>query len=73
MPKRANCILLGAGPWLISVANAALRGELEAQQSELAAAAVENLQALGPTFVKLGQIMSVRWGFQGCLENLRVF
>ncbi|KAK9828554.1 hypothetical protein WJX72_000728 [[Myrmecia] bisecta] len=49
-----------AAPWLIKLANAAIRGNLEAQQGQLAREAVDNLQRLGPTFVKLGQILSIR-------------
>ncbi len=33
-------------------------------QAELARDAVDNLERLGPTFTKLGQIMSIRWGLQ---------
>lgn len=30
-------------------------------QAALARDAVDNLERLGPTFIKLGQIMSIRW------------
>lgn len=49
-----------AAPWLTKMANAFLTGKLEARQRELAADAVNNLEKLGPTFIKLGQIMSIR-------------
>lgn len=49
-----------AAPWLTKMANAFLTGRLEARQAELAADAVDNLERLGPTFIKLGQIMSIR-------------
>ncbi len=41
-----------AAPWLISLANAAIQGRLEERQVGLARDAVDNLQQLGPTFVK---------------------
>uniref|UniRef100_A0A383VLQ5 ABC1 atypical kinase-like domain-containing protein n=1 Tax=Tetradesmus obliquus TaxID=3088 RepID=A0A383VLQ5_TETOB len=49
-----------SAPWLTKMANAFLTGRLEARQAELAADAVDNLERLGPTFIKLGQIMSIR-------------
>ena len=49
-----------AVPWLSSVANAFLRGTLQRDQRDLARRAVDNLEKLGPTFVKLGQILSIR-------------
>ena len=51
-----------AAPWLTRLANAALRGNLgdEAVQRTLASTAVDNLQRLGPTFVKVGQVASIR-------------
>jgi predicted unusual protein kinase regulating ubiquinone biosynthesis (AarF/ABC1/UbiB family) len=52
--------LPAAAPWLTKMANAFLTGKLEARQRELAADAVDNLEKLGPTFIKLGQIMSIR-------------
>jgi predicted unusual protein kinase regulating ubiquinone biosynthesis (AarF/ABC1/UbiB family) len=45
---------------LTKLANAVLTGKLEARQREIAADAVDNLEKLGPTFIKLGQIMSIR-------------
>ena len=52
----ANFAAISA-PWLTSMANAVISGRLAERQAPLAAAAVENLEKLGPTFVKLGQIM----------------
>lgn len=51
-----------AAPWLTRLANTALQGKLgdPASQKVLASAAVDNLQRLGPTFIKLGQILSIR-------------
>lgn len=49
-----------AVPWLTSLANAFLRGTLERDQRDIARRAVANLEQLGPTFVKLGQILSIR-------------
>lgn len=49
-----------AVPWLTSVANSFLRGNFEQDQRKLARSAVNNLTELGPTFVKLGQILSIR-------------
>ena len=37
-----------------------IRGRLEQQQEQLAREAVQNLERLGPTFVKLGQVLSIR-------------
>jgi hypothetical protein len=42
------------------MANAFIQGKLEERQGELARDAVDNLEKLGPTFIKLGQIMSIR-------------
>jgi hypothetical protein len=47
-------------PWLTRLANVFVTGQLEARQRELAADAVDNLEALGPTFLKLAQILSIR-------------
>jgi hypothetical protein len=47
-------------PWLTSLANAFLRGTLERDQRVIARKAVDNLEKLGPTFIKLGQILSIR-------------
>lgn len=49
-------------PWLTKLANAFISGQLEARQAELARDAVDNVGRLGPTFVKLLQILSIRWG-----------
>lgn len=52
-----------SAPWLTRLANAFLQGRLtdEATQAALASDAVENFQRLGPTFVKIGQVASVRY------------
>lgn len=47
-------------PWLTKLANAFLSGQLEARQAALARDAVDNLEQLGPTFLKLAQILSIR-------------
>jgi aarF domain-containing kinase len=47
-------------PWLTKLANAFISGQLEARQAELARDAVDNLEKLGPTFLKLAQILSIR-------------
>jgi predicted unusual protein kinase regulating ubiquinone biosynthesis (AarF/ABC1/UbiB family) len=47
-------------PWLTKLANAFLSGRLEERQAELARDAVNNLEQLGPTYIKLGQILSIR-------------
>jgi predicted unusual protein kinase regulating ubiquinone biosynthesis (AarF/ABC1/UbiB family) len=44
-------------PWLTKLANAALTGKLVERQRELAADAVDNLEKLGPTFIKLGAML----------------
>ncbi|KAJ9520016.1 hypothetical protein QJQ45_029968, partial [Haematococcus lacustris] len=49
-----------SAPWLTKLANAFLSGKLEERQAGLAADAVRNLEQLGPTFIKLGQILSIR-------------
>jgi hypothetical protein len=49
-----------AAPWLTKLANAVLTGRLVERQVDLARDAVDNLQRLGPTYIKLGQIMSIR-------------
>lgn len=62
-PWRPNPIHRFAGisaPWLTKLANAFIQGKLEERQAELARDAVDNLEKLGPTFIKLGQIMSIR-------------
>ncbi|EFN51008.1 hypothetical protein CHLNCDRAFT_141540 [Chlorella variabilis] len=49
-------------PWLTKLANGFIQGRLQdsTTQSALARDAVDNLERLGPTFIKLGQIMSIR-------------
>ena len=47
-------------PWLTSLANSYLRGSLKKDEAQLARTAVDNLEKLGPTFIKLGQILSIR-------------
>lgn len=42
------------------MANAFLTGKIRERQVDLAREAVNNLERLGPTFIKLGQIMSIR-------------
>lgn len=51
-----------AVPWLTKLANAVIRGWLQdpGTQRSLARDAVDNLERLGPTYIKLGQIMSIR-------------
>jgi len=51
-----------AAPWLASLAQAAVRGKLSdpARQAQLARDAVRNVERLGPTFVKLAQVLSIR-------------
>ena len=49
-----------AAPWLFKLANSVLQGKLEDRQDQLAREAVDNLEKLGPTFIKLGQILSIR-------------
>jgi len=51
-----------ATPWLTSLANGVLQGRIleEDTQRRLARDAVRNLERLGPTFIKLGQILSIR-------------
>jgi len=57
----ANFVGISA-PWLTSLANAFIQGRIgdEATQRALARDAVVNLEKLGPTFIKLGQILSIR-------------
>ncbi|MEW5317369.1 MAG: hypothetical protein WDW38_008671 [Sanguina aurantia] len=49
-----------SAPWLTSLANAVIQGKVIERQGALARDAVTNLEKLGPTFIKLGQIMSIR-------------
>lgn len=53
----ANFVGISA-PWLTSLANAFIQGRIgdEATQRALARDAVVNLEKLGPTFIKLGQV-----------------
>ncbi|GLI63329.1 hypothetical protein VaNZ11_006246 [Volvox africanus] len=49
-----------SAPWLTKLANAVLSGRLDRDRAGLAREAVNNLERLGPTFIKLGQILSIR-------------
>lgn len=49
-----------AAPWLTKLAYAVIQGKLEVRQDQLAREAVSNMEKLGPTFIKLGQILSIR-------------
>ncbi|KAL3161747.1 hypothetical protein ABBQ38_008842 [Trebouxia sp. C0009 RCD-2024] len=49
-----------SAPWLTRLAYAVIQGKLEQNQDQLAREAVDNLEKLGPTFIKLGQILSIR-------------
>ena len=51
-----------AAPWLTQLVNTAIQGKLTNPQSQISLArnAVSNLEKLGPTFIKLGQILSIR-------------
>ncbi|GIM02717.1 hypothetical protein Vretimale_7548 [Volvox reticuliferus] len=49
-----------SAPWLTKLANAVLSGRLDRDRAALAREAVNNLERLGPTFIKLGQILSIR-------------
>ncbi len=60
-----------AAPWLTKLANAALSGRLTTPgptRVQLAREAVDNLEKLGPTYCKLGQIMSIRWA--RCMNSM---
>lgn len=62
-PKEPHLIIsvvFAAAPWLFKLANSVLQGKLEQKQDQLAREAVDNLEKLGPTFIKLGQILSIR-------------
>jgi predicted unusual protein kinase regulating ubiquinone biosynthesis (AarF/ABC1/UbiB family) len=50
-----------SAPWLTKLANAFLQGRIGevATQAGLARDAVDNLERLGPTFIKLGQVGGV--------------
>ena len=47
-------------PWLTRLATAVLRGRLEQEQVQLAKDAVKNFERLGATYIKIGQVLSVR-------------
>ncbi|KAL4853737.1 hypothetical protein ACK3TF_005338 [Chlorella vulgaris] len=49
-------------PWLTKLANGFITGRLNSTEAQVALArdAVSNLERLGPTFIKLGQILSIR-------------
>ncbi|DBB04853.1 TPA: hypothetical protein ACH3X3_010141 [Trebouxia sp. C0006] len=49
-----------SAPWLTKLAYAVIQGKLEERQDQLAREAVNNMEKLGPTFIKLGQILSIR-------------
>lgn len=55
-----NELSVHAAPWLTKLAYAVIQGKLEQNQDQLAREAVDNLEKLGPTFIKLGQILSIR-------------
>lgn len=52
-----------SAPWLTRLFNAFIQGRLQdpVTQAALANDAVDNFQRLGPTFVKIGQVASVRY------------
>lgn len=52
--------LLFAVPWLTKLANAVIQGKLDTNRVALAREAVDNFERLGPTYIKLGQILSIR-------------
>ena len=52
-----------SAPWLTRLATAVVRGTLERDRAALARDAVDNLEKLGPTYVKLGQILSIRYAW----------
>ncbi|KAG2445070.1 hypothetical protein HYH02_008937 [Chlamydomonas schloesseri] len=49
-----------SAPWLTKLANAVISGRLDRDRAALARDAVDNFEKLGPTFIKLGQILSIR-------------
>ena len=57
---QVTCMVVHAAPWLTKLAYAVIQGKLEQNQDQLAREAVDNLEKLGPTFIKLGQILSIR-------------
>ena len=48
-------------PWLTRLVTAVLRGRLEQEQVQLAKDAVRNFERLGATYIKVGQVLSVRY------------
>jgi predicted unusual protein kinase regulating ubiquinone biosynthesis (AarF/ABC1/UbiB family) len=49
-----------ATPWIARAFGAGVTGNLEREQESLARDAVDAMQTLGPTFIKLGQVLSIR-------------
>ena len=49
-------------PWLTRLVTAVLRNRLEQEQVQLAKDAVKNFERLGATYIKVGQVLSVRCG-----------
>ena len=48
-------------PWLTRLVTAVLRNRLEQEQVQLAKDAVKNFERLGATYIKVGQVLSVRY------------
>jgi len=49
-----------ATPWIAKAFGAAVSGNLQKEEANLAREAVDAMQTLGPTFIKLGQVLSIR-------------
>ncbi|CAE7455797.1 unnamed protein product [Symbiodinium sp. CCMP2592] len=49
-----------ATPWIASAFSAAMTGRWSEEERSLAKDAVKSMQTLGPTFIKLGQVLSIR-------------
>lgn len=49
-----------ATPWIAKAFGAAVTGNLKNEEATLAREAVDAMQTLGPTFIKLGQVLSIR-------------
>lgn len=49
-----------ATPWFARAFGAGLTGNLSNEEASLAREAVDAMQTLGPTFIKLGQVLSIR-------------
>lgn len=49
-----------ATPWIARAFGAAVTGRLTYEEANLAREAVDAMQTLGPTFIKLGQVLSIR-------------